>query len=223
MYLFWRKLLSIVFYIKYKIKVLNPEKIPKMKGGFIIASNHQSNLDPPMVAAVVKGKFSFMAKEELFRNWFVRFVITKCGAFPVSRGAGDDAPIRKSVEAVQKNRILVIFPEGTRSKTGVIGRVKSGVVLIASEANAPVVPVCIRYDEKKHVTMNIGDVIPPEIIKIDPDDRHSMRKSAKVISEALLGLQKELYDAAGLEVPKAEKAEKAEKTEIKNESSGDAE
>lgn len=218
MYLFWRKLLSIVFYIKYKIKVINPERIPKMKGGYIIACNHQSNLDPPMVAAVVRGKFSFMAKEELFhKGWFVKFIITKCGAFPVSRGAGDDAPIKKSVEAVQKNRILVIFPEGTRSKTGVIGRVKSGVVLIASEANAPVVPVCIRYDEKKHVTMNFGEVIPPENIKIDPDDRHSMRNSAKVISDALHGLQKELYDAAELPLPTDEKSEK------KSESSGDAE
>ncbi len=218
MYLFWRKLLSIVFYIKYKIKVMHPEKIPKMKGGYIIACNHQSNLDPPMVAAVVRGKFSFMAKEELFKkNWFLKTIITWCGAFPVSRGSGDDAPIRLSVEAVQKNRILVIFPEGTRSKTGVIGRVKSGVVLIASEANAPVLPVCIRYDEKKHVTMNFGDIIPPEDVKIDPDDRHSMRKSAKIISDTLHGLQKELYDAAGLPVPTAEKSEKAA------ESAGDAE
>ena len=209
MYLFWRKLLSIVFHIKYKIKVLNPEKIPKMKGGYIIACNHQSNLDPPMVAAVVRGKFSFIAKEELFhKGWFIKTIITWCGAFPVSRGSGDDAPIRKSVEAVKKNRILVIFPEGTRSKTGVIGRVKSGVVLIASEADAPVLPVCIRYDEKKHVTMSFGDIIPAEAVKIDPDDRHSMRKSAKVISDALHGLQKELYDAAGLPVPTDDKSVK---------------
>ncbi len=202
MYLLLRKLLSIVFYIKYRIKVLHPERIPKLKGGYIIACNHQSNLDPPMVAAVIKGKFSFMAKEELFHiNGFVTFVIKHCGAFPIARGAGDDAPIQMSIEAVKKNRILVIFPEGTRSKTGVIGRVKSGVVLIASEADVPVLPVCIRYDEKKHVTMDIGEMLPAESVKIDPNDRHSMRRSAKVIGEALHSLQKEIYDTAGLPVP----------------------
>jgi 1-acyl-sn-glycerol-3-phosphate acyltransferase len=199
-----RKLLSIVFHIKYKIRIMHKENIPDLKGGYIIACNHLSNLDPPMVATFIRGKFSFMAKEELFhKHWFITFVIKHCGAFPVARGAGDDTPIRMSVEAIQKNRILVIFPEGTRSKDGSIGRMKSGVVLIASTANAPVLPVCLRYTGKgrKRVDVNIGKLIPPEEIHIDEDDRHSMRKSAKRIGEELLALQKEIYDAAGEPVP----------------------
>ena len=70
MYLFFRKLLSIFFHIKYKINVLHPENIPSAKGGYIIACNHQKYADPPMIAAVVRGKFSFMAKEELFNLRF---------------------------------------------------------------------------------------------------------------------------------------------------------
>lgn len=202
MYLFFRKLLSIFFHIKYRINILNPENIPAQKGGYIIACNHQSYADPPMIAAVVRGKFSFMAKEELFRkNPLFAWLIRRCGAFPVARGAGDDAPIRMSVEAIQKKRILVIFPEGTRSKDGVIGRMKSGVVLIASQAGAPVLPVCIRYGEKGAVDVAFGEMIPAGQVKIDENDRRSMRTAAKRIGDALTGLQKQIYEAAGLALP----------------------
>ena len=215
MYLFLRFCLSVVFRIKYKVKVMHKERIPDLKGGFIIACNHQSNLDPPMVAVFIRGKFSFIAKEELFhKNRFFTFVIKHCGAFPVARGSGDDAPIKTSVECVQKGRIFVIFPEGTRSKDGVIGRMKSGVVLIASQANAPVLPVCLRYikhKNKKRVMANIGEMIPAEDIRIDEADRKSMRNAAKRIGSAITELQKELYEATGDPVPtKPEKSGKKE-------------
>ncbi|MCR4781012.1 MAG: 1-acyl-sn-glycerol-3-phosphate acyltransferase [Ruminiclostridium sp.] len=202
MYLFFRKLLSIVFHIKYKINLIDPQNIPDMKGGYIIASNHLSFADPPMIAAVIRGKFSFMAKEELFKkNPFFAWLIRRCGAFPVTRGAGDDAPIRTSVEAIKKNRILVIFPEGTRSKDGTLGRIKSGVVLIASQAAAPILPVCIRYGEKHRVDIAFGEMIPAEQVHIDENDRHSMRNSSKRIGDSLAKLQKKIYDEAGLPLP----------------------
>lgn len=202
MYLFFRKLLSIFFHIKYKINVMHGENIPDMKGGYIIACNHQSYADPPMLAAIIRGKFSFMAKEELFEgNPFFAWLIRRCGAFPVLRGSGDDAPIKTSIEKLGQKRILVIFPEGTRSKDGVIGRMKSGVVLIASNAGAPVLPVCIRYGDKHVVDINIGKMIPAGELHIDEEDRKSMRNSAKRLGDALSGLQKEIYDAAGLPLP----------------------
>lgn len=210
MYLFFRKLLSIFFHIKYRINVMHPENIPSLKGGYIIACNHQRYADPPMVAAVIRGKFSFMAKEELFRNPFFGWLIRRCGAFPVVRGSGDDAPIRDSINAVEKGRILVIFPEGTRSKDGTIGRMKSGVVLIASQAGVPVLPACIRYGDKGAVDINFGELIPADKLKIDENDRRSMRTISKRLGDSMLSLQKEIYDAAGLPVPVKEKKEQAE-------------
>ena len=211
MYLFFRKLLSIFFHIKYSINLMNPGNIPDMKGGYIIACNHQSYADPPMIAAIIRGKFSFMAKEELFKkNPFFAWLIRRCGAFPVSRGSGDDAPIRTSIEAVRKNRILVIFPEGTRSKDGTIGRMKSGVVLIASQANVPVLPICIRYKDKKHVDINIGELIPAEDMRIDENDRRSMRNAAKRIGDSLVSLQSQIYSASGDPLPVPAKAAKSE-------------
>lgn len=197
MYLFFRKLVSIFFHIKYKINLINEENIPDMKGGYIIACNHQSYADPPLMAAIIRGKFSFMAKEELFKNPVFAWLIRRCGAFPVSRGSGDDTPINTALEVIKKGRIFVIFPEGTRSKDGTIGRVKSGIALIASEANAPVLPVCVRYKNKKEIDVNIGKLIPADEVHIDEEDRKSMRKVSNRIHEELVGLQEEIFAHAG--------------------------
>ncbi len=194
MYLFFRKLLSIFFHIKYKINVINKDNIPDLKGGYIIAANHQKYADPPLIAAIIRGKFSFMAKDELFhKNPFFTFIIKACGAFPVVRGAGDDAPMRMAKEALDKGRIFVIFPEGTRSKDGTIGRVKSGIAVIASQSDAPVLPVCIRYGEKNKIDVNIGKLIPKEELAIDPEDRRSMRNISKRIQDDLVALQQEIF------------------------------
>ncbi len=194
MYLFFRKLLSIYFHIKYKINVINEDNIPDLKGGYIIAANHQSYTDPPLIASVIRGKFSFMAKDELFhKNPFFTFIIKACGAFPVVRGAGDDAPMQMAKESLEKGRIFVIFPEGTRSKDGTIGRVKSGIAVIAGQSGAPVLPVCIRYGEKNRIDVNIGKLIPPEELVIDPDDRKSMRNICKRIQDDLVSLQQEIF------------------------------
>lgn len=193
MYLFFRKLLSIVFHIKYRITLHHEENLAGLTGGYIIASNHLTMLDPPMIASCVRGKFSFMAKEELFhKNPFVTFVITRCGAFPVVRGSGDNAPIEKAVEVLRQNRIFVIFPEGTRSKDGRIGRVKSGVALIAGQSAAPVLPVCLKYSGKRNVDVCFGKLIPTEELRIDGDDRKALRNVSKRIQSDLVSLWEEL-------------------------------
>ncbi len=193
MYLFFRKLLSIVFHIKYKITAHHEENIPNRKGGYIIACNHLKMLDPPVIAACVRGRFSFMAKEELFhKNPFVTFIITKCGAFPVTRGSGDNAPIEKAVEVLDQNRIFVIFPEGTRSKDGRVGRMKSGIALIAGQSGAPVLPVCLKYSGKRSIDISFGKPIQPEELALDPDDRKSMRTVCKRIQSEIVSLWEEL-------------------------------
>lgn len=193
MYLFFRKLLSIVFHIKYRITLHHEENLEGLTGGYIIASNHLTMIDPPMIASCVRGRFSFMAKEELFhKNPFVTFVITRCGAFPVVRGSGDSAPIEKAVEVLGKNRIFVIFPEGTRSKDGRIGRVKSGVALIAGQSAAPVLPVCLKYSGKRDVDVSFGKLIPAEELRIDGDDRKALRNVSKRIQADLVSLWEEL-------------------------------
>ena len=99
MYYFMRYWVQLFFHLKYRMKIWNKENAPKLKGGYIIACNHQKYADPPMIASVIHAKFSFMAKDELFhKNKFFKWLIIKCGAFPVVRGAGDGEAVRIRAE-----------------------------------------------------------------------------------------------------------------------------
>lgn len=213
MYMFVRKLVEIFFlHIKYKATVLNREKIPDLKGGFIVACNHQSYSDPPILAGVFKGRFSFMAKSELFKNKIFAWIIKQCGAFPVVRGAKDAAALDRAVEDLKKNKIFIIFPEGTRSKDGILARAKSGVAVIAGMANAPVVPVCIMYapdGKKRHCTIAVGKLIPKEEIAIkDMTDRKQIKRASSRIMDDISLLQKQICEKYQIPVPGTENEDK---------------
>lgn len=198
MYYFFRKLVSIYFHIKNKITVYNKENIPDLKGGYIIACNHQRYADPPLVASVIRGKFSFMAKSELFKNKLFGWLIKKCGAFPVERGSGDNSSLEKAVSDINNGRTFVIFPEGTRSKDGTIGRARSGIIVIASQAKAPVLPVCIMYGlggKKRNVDIAIGEMIPAEKVSVDLEDRKTVKAASTLIIDSIKSLQEQIYEA----------------------------
>ena len=208
-YSFARKCVEIFYlHIKYKTRILNPENIPDLSGGFIVACNHQSYSDPPVLAGIFKGRFSFMAKSELFKNKLFAWLIKKCGAFPVVRGAKDSAALDRAVEDLKQNKIFVIFPEGTRSKDGVIARAKSGVAMIAGMADAPVVPVCIMYGvdgKKRHMAAAIGKIIPKEEVAIeDMTDRRQIKKVSSRIMDDIVRLQQQICNEYHIPVPGSE-------------------
>ena len=182
-----RGIVSAAFHIYFRIKVIGKENIPKEKGAFIIASNHVSNNDPPMVGVVFKKKYTFMAKEELFNvNPIFTWMIKKLGAFPVKRGSKDTAALDEAIESLKNGRTFVIFPEGTRSKNGELGKPKSGVSLIAARAKVPVVPVFVKYGRKRfrrRVLVSVGEAIPAEEFDIDITDK----KQIRAISERIMG------------------------------------
>lgn len=182
-----RGLVSLFYHIRFKITVVGRENIPAQKGGCIIASNHVSNNDPPFVGVVFKGKYTFMAKEELFKNRLFGWVIRKLGAFPVKRGAKDFTAIDTAIESLDKGRTFIIFPEGTRSKNGELGRPKSGVSIIAVRAKAPVIPVFVKYGRKKlrrNALISIGETIPKEEFEaVDITDKHGIH----AISNRIMG------------------------------------
>lgn len=189
-------LASLIYHIKFKITVVGKENIPKKKGGLIIASNHVSNDDPPVIGVVFKGKYTFMAKEELFKNRLFAWLIRKLGAFPVKRGAKDFAAIDKAIESLNEGRTFIIFPEGTRSKTGELGRPKSGVSIIAVRAQAPVIPVFVKYGRKKfrrNALISIGETIPKEEFEsVEITDKHAIH----AISNRIMGCIADLKAAA---------------------------
>ena len=219
MYLFFRMLVELWYrHIRFRTTILNKENIPPEKGGFIVASNHQKYDDPPLIAATFRGKLSFMAKSELFeKNKLFAWLITRCGAFPVVRGGGDTAAIDRAVSDIKNNRIFVIFPEGTRSKTGALGRGKSGVAIIAGQSAAPVVPVCIMYapdGKKHHAVIAVGRKIPAEELAIDdPTDRKRLKAVSKLIMDSISDLQKQICSHYNIPVPSEKKSLEAAKEE----------
>lgn len=192
-----RGIVSAIFHVCFHIQIIGKENIPAENGGYIIACNHVSNNDPPLVGVVFKGKYTFMAKEELFKNPIFAWIIRKLGAFPVKRGSKDMSVLNNAIDSLKYGRIFVIFPEGTRSKTGELGRPKSGVSLIAAQAKVSVVPVFVKYGKKRFLRRNavvsIGKAIPDsEFENVDISDKHQIR----AVSERIMGEIAKLKETA---------------------------
>lgn len=149
-------------HICFNITVEGLENIPH-GGGRIIASNHVCWADVLLIGVFVKSPAAYVAKAELFKNKLVACILTIFHAFPVVRGSGNTDFITKSVKCLRKGRNLVIFPEGTRSKTGELGRPKTGVAHIAANSFAPVTPVSVRFEGKpkfrSKVTVSFGKTL----------------------------------------------------------------
>lgn len=129
------------------LRVFGRERLPK-EGGLLLAVNHQSYLDPVIVATAVDREIHYMARDTLFRNPVFGAVIATGNAFPVDRDRGDVKGVKAAIERLKAGHAVLMFPEGTRTRDGRIGRVKGGVGLIASQADAPILPILIQgaYD-----------------------------------------------------------------------------
>jgi 1-acyl-sn-glycerol-3-phosphate acyltransferase len=148
------------YHARYKIRVIGEDRVPS-EGPVIICSNHISELDPPLVAISVKREMAFFAKSELFRIPVLGFLISRLNAFPVERGKGDRAALKKSVEVLKEGNMLLIFPEGSRNRSGTLKELQQGAGFMAVKSGAKVVPAAIKgnYDRKKGVTIVFGKPI----------------------------------------------------------------
>lgn len=165
-----RPIVRFIYKCWFNLSFEGTENIPK-DGSNIFASNHRSYSDPVFIALPTRVPLSYMAKEELFKqNIFFTWLIRFFGAFPVTRGKGDTAAIDTSVEKLEMGRNLVVFPEGTRSKDGKVGKGKTGVALIAAMAQVPVIPVGINFEGKlkfrRKVVVRFGKPIRPEELAV---------------------------------------------------------
>jgi len=132
---------TILFSSVFRWRTSGIENVPA--GGVIIAANHISLWDPPVIGTALPRKVHFMAKEELFANPVFGWIISKLGAFPVKRGAADRTAIRTALRLLENGSILAIFPEGTRSKDGKLGAPEAGLALLALKSGVPIVPAAI--------------------------------------------------------------------------------
>jgi glycerol-3-phosphate dehydrogenase (NAD(P)+) len=130
----------------FRLRRLGTEHIPE--GGVILASNHRSFLDPFAIGCCLGRPIYFMAKQELFKNPLVGWFLNCLGAFPVKRGASDEESVATSLALLERGDAVVIFPEGTRIRTGSLATPKRGVGRLALQSGSPVVPVAVTNSER---------------------------------------------------------------------------
>ena len=130
----------------FRPRYLGRDKIP-VDGPLIIAANHLSHIDPAFIMTATKRPVSYMSKKEHFDGAIRRLVFKQVGVIPVDRDAGGSEALKGAIEILEKGGAIGIFPEGTRSRDGDMGKGKTGVARLAAETGAAVVPVAIRQTD----------------------------------------------------------------------------
>ena len=150
--------LRCFYKVAFKIEIEGAEKFPKDKAAVVIA-NHMSLHDPILLIALFNGKINFMAKEELFKNKIFAWVLTKFGAFPVNRKGNDLKAVKHALKILKDNKILGIFPQGTRMTSAETEQAKGGAAFMAIKSKVPIVPIAIKGKFKfgKKVIVKVFD------------------------------------------------------------------
>lgn len=135
---------TVISKVLFPVKVHGREHIP-LKGGFILASNHLSNLDPMILGIASGHRLSYLAKDSLFKSRVFRWVLHQVGAFPIKRESLDIGAIKEALRRLQKWG-TVVFPEGTRIEEK--KEVRGGIALLAVKSAVPVIPAFIDGSDK---------------------------------------------------------------------------
>jgi len=149
------------------LKIIGRENVPAT-GPFIIAPNHVSLFDPPLVGVASPRLVTTMGKAELFEKKtfglkILGFIIQHMGTFPVHRGKPDRRALRRAAQVLQDGGGLVIFPEGTRTPDGNLGPPELGIALIAHASKAPIVPMYLKGTDRAFSKIHPGfRLIKPE-------------------------------------------------------------
>jgi 1-acyl-sn-glycerol-3-phosphate acyltransferase len=145
-----------LFRLGFRLTGNGVERVPR-RGSLLLAANHQSVLDPPLIGAVLPRELDFMAKAELFRVPLFGGLIRRLHAHPVDRTGSDAGALRLALRLLAEGRALLVFPEGTRGTGGRLGPARPGAGMLAALSGAPVLPVYVRGSDR---ALPRGAVVP---------------------------------------------------------------
>lgn len=153
-------LFKIAAIIMYRPKVVGKKNLPKDTAA-IICPNHVHALDSAVIIAMNKRKINVLAKEELFKNGFIRWIADLFGIYPVKPNSKSMESVKISLKLLKKNELLMMFPEATRQGMAKGVKPKDGAIKLAIKANVPIIPVGIQGNFKifRKVKVNIGEAI----------------------------------------------------------------
>lgn len=177
-----RKLISGPFKLYFNPEVNGLENLPDKP--YILAGNHISLMDIPLLIVSIEDNIHFMAKKELFSNKMVDYVFRRMGAFPVDRNNVDIKSLKESMRILKNNQVLGIFPEGTRNNTNeLILPFKPGVSNLSIKTNSLIVPFGIsgEYKFRSKIKLNIGEPIDIKNIEKSKQTEYIEEKVKKLI------------------------------------------
>ncbi len=129
-----------VYATYFRWRVFDAENVP-LQGGVILASNHASFLDPPLVGAGVRRDINYLARESLFRYPGIGALLRSWNSVPVDRDGGGARGLKAILDRLLAGGAIILFPEGTRTTDGRLLPARSGIGLTVIKSTAPVVPV----------------------------------------------------------------------------------
>jgi 1-acyl-sn-glycerol-3-phosphate acyltransferase len=188
--------------IVFRVRVRGREHIPR-SGGFILASNHISYYDPPLVGSFQRRELYFMAKKELFRNKLFGAVITSTNSLPIKRGAVDRRAIELCSGVLASGFGLVMFPEGTRAPKGEFLPAKPGLGMLAVAARVPIVPCYIHGSNdlkacfwgKDRMSITYGEPFPAEWVESFGDSKASYQALAEAVMGRIAEIKRSVVEA----------------------------
>jgi 1-acyl-sn-glycerol-3-phosphate acyltransferase len=188
--------LNIALKALFGFRVQGQEMVPA-DGAVIVASNHISLLDPPVVGAAIPREAHFLAKKELFENRLLSWVIKAYNTVPVSRGRPDRAALRRIAELLRQGQAVLLFPEGTRGPGDTLLSGKLGVGKLAVEEQVPIVPAYICASNslwqtlfrKRRLTVSFGSPIPRGWIETLGQDKSAYRRVVQEVMQRIGALQ----------------------------------
>ena len=143
--LYWlsRGFVYFCLLLKYRLRVSGREHVPA-KGGAVIAANHCSYLDPPVMCAVSASRIvRFMARDTLFSSAFAKWYFNGVRVIALDRTRGDLGALKRAIATLKEGQVIGLFPEGTRSPDGHMREAKGGIGFLIAKGDVPVVPIYI--------------------------------------------------------------------------------
>lgn len=188
----FRVSLTFLMMLLFRYRKRGGNSLPR-DGAVLVVANHQSYLDPPLVGcAMPHRQFDFLARAGLFDVKWLRPIITGLHSVPIKEGGGDPASIKEIIRRLELGRVVLVFPEGTRTMTGEMNEFKRGVALILRKSKCPVLPVGVAgaYDAwprggkprffRRPVAVQVGTPIGHDELMKDGTDAALTRLHAEV-------------------------------------------
>jgi 1-acyl-sn-glycerol-3-phosphate acyltransferase len=195
----------VMFATYFRWSVFNPGRVP-LTGGVILASNHASFLDPPLVGSGLHRDINYLARESLFRFPGIGALLRSWNSVPVDRDGGGAAGLRAILERLLAGGAIILFPEGTRTTDGRLQKARSGIGLTVIKSNAVVIPVRTfgtfeaygknhKFPRPKKVSVKYGEPMRFEKLRAEAKDcskprlKEIYQEVADEIMAAIAGLE----------------------------------